>query len=95
VVLGLRAVAHMAVARGAEPDIAQRIDSVVGSLGYRLRRAFDPVAVKRALGADKKRVGGRQRWILPMAIGRVTEVDDITDRELDAAIRVIREDGAP
>jgi shikimate kinase/3-dehydroquinate synthase len=94
VVLGLRAVAHLAVARGAEPDIAERIDGVVGALGYSLRRAFDPVAVKRALGADKKRVGGRQRWILPMAIGRVTEVDDITDRELDAALRVIREDGA-
>jgi shikimate kinase/3-dehydroquinate synthase len=93
VVLGLRAVAHMAIVRGAEPDLAERIDSVIGGLGYRLRRAFEAAAVKRALGADKKRVGGRQRWILPMAIGRVTEVDDITDRELDAALQVIKEDG--
>ena len=77
---------------GAEPDLAERIDDVVGRLGYRLRRAFDPAVVTRALGSDKKRLRGRQRWILPMAVGRVDEVDDVTDAELEAALRVIQAD---
>ncbi len=66
------------------------IDDVVGDLGYERTRAFDPAAVKRALTSDKKRVRGRQRWILPMAVGRVEDVDDVTDAELDAAIEHIR-----
>jgi shikimate kinase/3-dehydroquinate synthase len=90
VVLGLRAVALIAQRRGAEAGLDAHIDSVVGSLGYNLTREFDPGAVKAALGTDKKRHRGRQRWILPMAVGRVEEVDDVSDAELDAAIALIR-----
>lgn len=93
VVLGLRAVAAMARARGAEADLPEHIDSVVGSLGYPLRRAFDPDVVRRAMGSDKKRHKGRQRWILPMEVGRVVEVDDISDEELERAMHVIHADG--
>jgi len=90
--LGLRAVAHIAMGRGAEPGLAEHIDEVTGSLGYQLHRDFDPAVVKHALGSDKKRHQGRQRWILPLAIGRVSEVDDVTDAELDAAMRAISPD---
>ncbi len=38
---------------------------------------------------DKKREGGVQRWILPMAVGEVVEVGDVTPAELDAALDVI------
>jgi 3-dehydroquinate synthetase len=89
VVLGLRAVAAIAQRRGAEPDLVERIDDVVSSLGYELQREFDAAAVKVAMRSDKKRHLGRQRWILPMAVGRTQEVDDVGDDELDAAIRVI------
>jgi shikimate kinase/3-dehydroquinate synthase len=89
VVLGLRAVTHMAMGRGARAGLDEHIDAVVGSLGYTLRRSFDPAAVKRALASDKKRHKGRQRWILPMDIGRVAEVDDVTEAELNAAIGAI------
>jgi 3-dehydroquinate synthetase len=92
VVLGLRAVAAIAAGRGAEPDLPERIDSVVASLGYRLRRAFDPAVVTLALGSDKKRHRGRQRWILPMAVGRVEEVDDVSEAELERAMHVIEAD---
>jgi shikimate kinase/3-dehydroquinate synthase len=95
VVLGLRAVAGIAARRGAEPDLPERIDAVVQDLGYPLRRAFDPLVVVRALATDKKRRHGRQRWILPMAVGRVTEADDITDAELADALAVIRADVPP
>jgi shikimate kinase / 3-dehydroquinate synthase len=89
VVLGLRAVAHIAQGRGAEPGLAERIDGVVADLGYERHRAFDPGAVKQALGRDKKRSHGRQRWILPMAIGSVVDVDDVAESEIDAALRAI------
>ncbi len=90
VVLGLRAVAHIAAGRGATPGLPERIDSVVRQLGYELTREFDAAAVKRALTTDKKRVRGRQRWILPLDIGRVIDVDDVSEAELDAAIAHIR-----
>jgi 3-dehydroquinate synthetase/shikimate kinase len=93
VVLGLRAVAYMAAGRGAVPGLAERIDEVVAGLGYELTRTFDAAAVKRALTTDKKRIGGRQRWILPMDIGTVVDVDDISEAELDAAIAHISAGG--
>ena len=95
VVLGLRAVAHMAQARGAVPGLAQRIDDVVRGLGYELTRDFDPAVVKAALTRDKKRIKGRQRWILPMDIGRVIDVDDVSEAELDEAIAHIHAEGTP
>jgi 3-dehydroquinate synthetase len=89
VVLGLRAVAAIAAGRGADPELPARIDAVVEGLGFPLRRAFDPDVVRAALGADKKRVKGRQRWILPMAVGRVIDMDDVTEAEVDVGLRAI------
>ena len=86
VVLGLRAVVAIAEGRGAEHALGARIDDLLRQLGYRLTRSFDRAAVRDALGSDKKRVRGRQRWILPMAIGSVIDVDDVTESELDLAL---------
>lgn len=47
--------------------------------------------MKHALTGDKKVRAGRLRWILPEAIGRVTQVDDVTEAEVDAALAHIRE----
>ena len=87
--LGMRAVATMAARRGADPDVPERLDALLDSLGFRATRAFDADAVVSAMRGDKKRRGGRQRWILPMAIGHVSEVDDVTDAELQTALRSI------
>jgi shikimate kinase / 3-dehydroquinate synthase len=95
VVLGLRAVAAIAARRGADPDLVPRIDALVSSLGYRLTRRFDPAAVTAAMRSDKKRHRGRQRWILPMEVGRVEEVDDVTDAELRRALGAIAAREAP
>ncbi len=89
VVLGLRAVAGIGQGRGADAGLADRIDTLVSALGYPMRRRFDAAAVRTALLRDKKRHEGRGRWILPMEVGRVVEVDDVTDRELNAALRRI------
>lgn len=89
VVLGTRAVTHMAVARGADPGLAAEVDDVVAGLGFAMQRAFDPAVVTRALRGDKKVHAGRLRWILPEAIGRVTQVDDVTEAEVAAALEHI------
>ncbi|CAN5602024.1 hypothetical protein BH23CHL7_BH23CHL7_12010 [soil metagenome] len=87
--LGLRAVARIADRRGAEPGLVERIDDLLRALGFPLRRQFDRGAVRAALGTDKKRDRGRQRWILPLAIGRTEQVDDVSDAELDEALEAI------
>lgn len=92
VVLGTRAVAAMAVARGiAPPSLAAEIDDVVAALGFATHRRFDPAVVKHALTGDKKMRAGRIRWILPEAIGAVVQMDDITEAEVDAALTTIQE----
>jgi shikimate kinase / 3-dehydroquinate synthase len=89
VALGLRAVSVMAVTRGADSSLPDRLDSLLINLGFGLQRDFDGSVVRAALETDKKRSGGRQRWLLPMRIGQVEEVDDVSDAELDAAMRRI------
>lgn len=90
VALGMRAVATIAVGRGADAAVAERLDHLLGELGYRLHHAFDEGAVRTAMRKDKKREAGRQRWILPMDIGQVVEVDDVTDDEVSTALRTIQ-----
>jgi shikimate kinase/3-dehydroquinate synthase len=89
VALGLCVAAQLGAGRGGDPELPARLGALLGVLGFATRHAANPDAVRDALGADKKRRGGRQRWILPMAIGQVVEVDDVTDAELNAALRCI------
>ncbi len=89
VALGMRAVAAIAAGRGADPELAPRLDALLARLDFKIRRSFDATAVKSAMLGDKKRHAGRQRWILPMEVGRVIQVDDVTDAELELALRTI------
>ena len=89
VALGLRAAISIAVGRGADAEVGERLDGLLASLGFDGRRSFDAAAVRRAMLGDKKRRDGRQRWILPMEVGRIIEVDDVTDDEVDRALRTI------
>jgi shikimate kinase/3-dehydroquinate synthase len=89
VALGMRAVAAIAAGRGGDVDLPARLDAVLHELGLGSPRAFDADAVCALTVTDKKRRGGRQQWILPMEIGRVVDVDDVTDAELRTALQVI------
>ncbi len=91
VILGLRAVAHIARGRGADPAFIQRIDDVAADLGFELTRRFDPAVVTSALKGDKKSHRGKVRWILPMALGEVVQADDVSEAEVDAALAAISE----
>ena len=89
VAIGLRAAAILGARRGGDPDLPARLDRLLARLGYRPRVALDPARVRAAIGLDKKRERGRHHWILPMVVGSVTEVDDVTDAELDPALRAV------
>jgi shikimate kinase/3-dehydroquinate synthase len=89
VALGLCAAAQLGAGRGGDPELPLRLGTLLGELGFATRHAADPRAVLDALGTDKKRHSGQQRWILPTAIGEVVEVDDVADAELDTALRCI------
>jgi len=89
VAIGLRSAASLAAQRGGDPDLPARLDRLLKRLGYRLQVSLDPALVRAAIGLDKKRERGRQRWILPMAIGQTVEVDDLTEAELTLAVRAI------
>lgn len=89
VALGLCAAAQLGAGRVGDPQLPSRLGGLLGELGFAVRHSADPAAVRDAIGTDKKRRSGRQRWILPMAIGQVIEVDDVTDNELEMALRCI------
>jgi shikimate kinase/3-dehydroquinate synthase len=89
VALGLVATARLSAARGGDPEMIARLWELLTRVGFATCVSADAAAVRRALGRDKKRHAGRQRWILPMAIGQVIEVDDVSDAELDDALRGI------
>jgi 3-dehydroquinate synthetase len=92
VALGLRGAATIAAGRGGDADLVSAMDELLAALGFRLRHRFDPAALRRAMLADKKRAARRQRWLLPLRVGQVVEVDDVTDAELTTALRAIAED---
>jgi 3-dehydroquinate synthetase len=86
----MRVAAAIAARRGADQTLAPRLDDLLDRLGFRLTHPFDAAAVRSAMLTDKKRRAGRQRWILPMQIGRVIEADDVAATEVTRALKAIR-----
>lgn len=89
VALGMRAAVVIAAGRGGDPTLSAELDEALAALGFPLTHRFDPATVRANLRTDKKRAAGRQRWLLPMAIGRVEEADDVTDDEVGRALATI------
>lgn len=87
--LGMRAVAAIAAGRDGDPDLPARLEALLSDLGLPTRHAFDASVVRAAMRSDKKRVASRQRWILPVAVGRTVEVDDVSEAELSRALRSV------
>lgn len=88
VAVGLAASAELAAARGdCPPDVALRICALLERLELPTRLAgLDPTAVLAAMSMDKKRQGGRLRFVLPHAIGQVGLHDDVTPIEVLAVL---------
>ena len=70
--------------RAAQFDRLERLIHLYGPLPALKLRAAKVVA---ATGADKKNVGGVRRFVLPLGIGDAGVVEDVTQAELEAAVR--------
>ena len=85
---GMMVAAQLASARGAlaEGD-RQALFDVIASLGPLPPVADLPAAqLLEAIRHDKKVVAGRLHFVLPTAIGATVIVDDVTEKELTAAL---------
>ena len=84
--------AELAVARGAlaERD-RQALADLIASLGPLPPIAdLSPPQMLEAMRHDKKMVAGRLHFVLPTAIGATTIVDDVTEKEMKAALTARR-----
>jgi len=68
--------------------LRERLEGILGAAGLPVRARI-PAGAMRYLAADKKVRGGTVRWILPRAIGRFSEVTDVSRASLAAAMRVV------
>jgi 3-dehydroquinate synthase len=91
VAYGMLVAAELAVGRGAlaEHDRAALAD-LIASLG-----PLPPIAdvssaqMLEAMQHDKKMIAGRLHFVLPIAIGATTIVDDVTEKEMRTALKKV------
>jgi 3-dehydroquinate synthase len=88
---GMLVVAELARARGALAETDRRaLADLIASLG-----PLPPIAdipspqMIDAMRHDKKTVAGRLHFVLPTAIGATTIVDDVTEKEIRAALKQV------
>lgn len=93
VTLGMVAVSSIALSRGKLKALEfDRIMKLCGLIGPSSKAAsFNARAVTAFLKTDKKRAHGTNAWVLPVRIGGVTIVRNVTDNEIRAAIGFVRE----
>jgi len=91
VAYGMLVAAELARGRGAlaETD-RQALADVIASLG-----PLPPIAdlstshILEAMKHDKKMVAGRLHFVLPTTVGATTIVDDVTEKEMRAALKQV------
>jgi 3-dehydroquinate synthase len=91
VAYGMLVAAQLAAARGAlaERD-RQALANLIASLGPLPPITDVPAAeLLQAMQHDKKVVSGRLHFVLPTAIGSATIVDDVTNKEIQTALKRI------
>ncbi|MDP8908036.1 MAG: 3-dehydroquinate synthase [Chloroflexota bacterium] len=71
-----------------EADVA-RLERLLTAFGLPIRAAGDPAAVLQLMRSDKKRIGGRQRWILPTSAAGVEIRSDVADDAVAEALAAI------
>ena len=88
---GMLVAAQLARARGALADVDRRaLAEVIASLGPLPPIAdISSVQMIDAMRHDKKTVAGRLHFVLPTAIGSTTIVDDVTEKEIRAALKQV------
>jgi len=86
--IGLVGAARLAVRLGlGASEVAERVEALLRCSGLPIRYAgVDQEKLLAALNVDKKRRGGRLRWILPVRIGEVIITDEVPQ---DAVLEVV------
>jgi shikimate kinase/3-dehydroquinate synthase len=87
--IGMLAAARIAAELGrADPALATRIENLLAAWSLPTRcPPFGPAQIWSALAHDKKRRGGRLRWVLPSAVGEVQIADDVPPDVVDAVLQ--------
>jgi 3-dehydroquinate synthase len=89
--MGLVAATRLAARRGlCDPALAMRVERLL----ERLELPAQPVGlaaehIVAAMATDKKRAGGRLRFVLPRALGDVDVFDDVTREEVLAVLQTV------
>jgi len=86
--IGLVGATRLAVRLGlGASEVAERVEALLQRCGLPIRYAgVDQEKLLAALHVDKKRRGGRQRWILPVRLGEVIITDEVPQ---DAVLEVV------
>lgn len=64
----------------------ERVHALIGAYGLPLHADADPQTVREKMLADKKKSGGRQRWVLPVKAGGVILTSDVPPESIDRAL---------
>ena len=94
VAVGLACAARLARRLGLCPaEFVERLDGVMLRLGLpaRVPAAYASEDMLAAMQADKKRLDGKLRFVLPRGLGDVVVVGDIASEDVAAAIEAARE----
>ena len=92
VAMGLVTATKLAVSMGkAEPQVLVRLEKLCRAwdLPVRLPAGSSPEAVLAAMQTDKKYIGGRLHFILPVRIGEVMDDQDLRLEQLSEVLRAL------
>ncbi len=91
--LGMIAASYIAEQRGLIPDTElESITELLQSYGFNTRTNIDDYGkILSLMLSDKKTIGGKLRFVLPVSIGEVDIFDDVTEDEIMSALMFITE----
>lgn len=90
VALGMAAESYLGVLMDTcGQETLTSIGSLLELFGLPANTEFDADIVKQRLMSDKKRVAGRQRYVLPLSQGGVTIRDDVPQSAVDQALAAV------
>ena len=90
VAIGMIGAAYLAERRGWAPGLLARLETLLKRFGLPTTLpGLSSGELLRAMGYDKKARSGQIRFVLPVAIGKMELVDDLTDEEITAALHFL------
>lgn len=95
IAVGMRAAARLGEQMGtSDSGVVARLDALLDRFGLPATASADPERVLALLGSDKKKQGGKQRWVLPRAEGGVELRDDVPREVVESVLTEVLVDGA-